>query len=253
MDNREAKFILNAYRPGGQDANDPRFAEALEQARRDPILQRWFDESVAFDAAMTAKLSATPVPSELRESILTGVRITRPETTPGWKTRWRKWAIAAVVLLNATLGILIWHNTRPTPVAGWQLQALDAILSSIARNESHFDLISSNPTDLVRWLQANYAPAGKKLPNHLDKLPSIGCKTFFWGGKPVSLICFTLPGGRVIHLVMTTVSTESDRAIKHRAKVIQQGHWATATWREGDMIYMLALEGSRDELHSYLL
>jgi hypothetical protein len=35
--------------------------------------------------------------------------------------------------------------------------------------------------------------------------------------------------------------------------VIQQGHWATATWREGDMIYMLALEGSRDELRSYLL
>jgi hypothetical protein len=87
----------------------------------------------------------------------------------------------------------------------------------------------------------------------LDKLPSIGCKTFFWRGKPVSLICFTLPEGRAIHLVMTNVSTDSDRAIKHDAKVIQQGHWATATWREGDMIYMLALEGSRDELRSYLL
>jgi hypothetical protein len=250
MDNREAKFILNAYRPSGQDANDARFVEALEQARRDPILQHWFDESIAFDAAMTEKLSMTPVPSGLRESILVGAKIT---SAPHWKNRWRKWAIAGALVLSATLGVVIWHNTRPAPVAGWQLQALDAILSSIARNESHFDAISRNPADLVKWLRANHAPTGEGLPDNLDKLPSIGCKTIFWHGKPVSLICFTLPEGRAIHLVMTNVSTELDRAIKHEAKVIQQGHWATATWREGDMIYMLALEGSRDQLRSYLL
>jgi hypothetical protein len=250
MDNSEAKFILNAYRPGGQDANDPRFAEALEQARRDPILQHWFDESVAFDATITEKLCETSVPSDLRENVLAGVKVTRARY---WKNRWRKWAIAAAVVLSTTLGVLIWHNTRPAPVAGWQLQALDAILSSIAQNESRFDVLSRNPADLVKWLRANYAPTGEKLPDTLDRLPSIGCKTFFWHGKPVSLICFTLPEGRAIHLVMTNVSTESDRAIKHEAKVIQQDQWATATWREGDMIYMLALEGSRDELRSYLL
>ncbi len=250
MDNREAKFILNAYRPDGQDANDPRFAEALEQVRRDPILQRWFDESIAFDAAMTEKLSATPVPNDLRESILAGAKVTR---VPLWKNRWRKWAIAAAVVLSATLGVLIWRGTHPTPVAGWQLQALDTILSSIARNESHFDVISANPANLVKWLHTEHAPAGEQLPNNLDKLPSIGCKTFFWGGKPVSLICFTLPEGRAIHLVITNVSIESDRAIKQEARVIQQGRWATATWREGGMIYMLALEGSRDELRRYLL
>jgi hypothetical protein len=260
MDNREAKFILNAYRPGGQDANDPRFAEALEQVRCDPILQHWFDESVAFDAAMTEKLSATPVPGDLRESILAGAKVARAPYPPqdgvavaNWKNRWRKWAIAAAVALSTALGVVIWHNTRPAPVAGWQLQALDAILSSIARNESHFDLISRNPADLVKWLHKNRAPAGEKLPDNLDKLPTIGCKTFLWRGKPVSLICFTLPEGRAIHLVITNVSAESDRAIKHAAKVIQQGQWATATWREGDMIYMLALEGSRGELRRYLL
>ncbi len=250
MDSREAKFMLNAYRPGGQDANDPRFADALEQVRRDPILQRWFDESIAFDVEMAERLSATPVPSDLRESILTGLKITRGLH---WKNRWRKWAIAAAVVLSATLGVLIWHNTKPAPVVGWQLQALDAILSSIARNESHFDLISRNPSDLVKWLRANHAPTGKRLPDNLDKLASIGCKTIFWHGKPVSLICFTLPEGQAIHLVIANASADSDRAIKHKAKAIQQGHWATATWREGDMIYMLALEGSRDELRRYLL
>jgi hypothetical protein len=250
MDNREAKFILNAYRPGGQDANDPRFAEALEQARRDPVLKHWFDEAVGFDATMTEKLSATRVPNDLRENILAGAKVT---SAPHWKNRWRKWAIAAALVLSATLGGLIWHNTRPAPVAGWQLQALDAILSSIARDESNFDAISSNPADLVKWLRANHAPTGEKLPDNLDKLPSIACKTFFWQGKPVSLICFALPDGRAIHLVMTSASAGPDLAIKHAAKLIQQGNWATATWREGDMVYMLALDGSRDELRRYLL
>src|SRR5215470_6851095 len=78
MDNREAKFILNAYRPGGQDASDPRFAEAIEQARRDPGLEQWFKESVAFDATVTEKLHAVAVPVDLRDNILAGVKISRP-------------------------------------------------------------------------------------------------------------------------------------------------------------------------------
>src|SRR5258706_136048 len=40
MNNQEAKLILQAYRCGGQDASDPLFAEALEQARRDPELAK---------------------------------------------------------------------------------------------------------------------------------------------------------------------------------------------------------------------
>jgi hypothetical protein len=250
MDNQETKFILSAYRPGGQDDADPRFSHALEQASRDPILQRWFEDSVAFDAAITERLRGLEPPPDLHENILAGVKVSRPAR---WFNPLLKWAIAAAVVVGVALGSLIWHNARPAPVAGWQLQALDAILSSIARNESHFDALSRSPADLVKWLRENDAPTGEKLPDDLDKLPSIGCKTFFWHGKPVSLICFTLPEGRAIHLVITNVSADSDRAIKHEAKAIQQGHWATATWREGNMVYMLALEGSRNELRSYLL
>ena len=104
MDNQEAKFILSAYRTAGQDANDPRFAEALAQARRDPILEHWFQESAAFDVAMPEKLSVVPVPSDLREGILAGVKVSR---VPSWENRLRKWAIAAAVILSATLGGLI--------------------------------------------------------------------------------------------------------------------------------------------------
>jgi len=48
-------------------------------------------------------------------------------------------------------------------------------------------------------------------------------------------------------------SAAADRAIKRKANLVQRGDWSTATWREGDMIYMLALEGSPDQLRTYLL
>jgi hypothetical protein len=249
MDNREAKFVLSAYRPRGQDASDPRFADALEQVRRDPILERWFSESIAFDAAITEKLRATEVPPDLRENILAGVKISRPLR---WSKPFIKWAIAAALISMAILGSLIWHQTRATHLAGWQNQALD-VVSSLVRNESSFDAQSHNADELLAWLRANHSPAAEKLPANLEKFESLGCKTFLWNGVPVSVICFTRPDGGLIHLVTTNASVASDHVIRRKATLLQQGDWATATWREGDRVYMLALEGSPNQLRSYLL
>jgi hypothetical protein len=249
MNNREAKFILNAYRPGGQDASDPRFAEAIEQARRDPVLERWFSESIAFDTAITEKLRAMEVPPDLRENILAGAKVSRPLR---WSKPFIKWAIAAALVSMAVLGSFIWRETRPAHLAGWQNQALD-VVSSLVRNKSSFDAQSHNPDELLAWLRVNHAPAAQTLPQNLDKLESLGCKTFSWTGKPVSVICFMRQDGGLIHLVTMNTSGESNRELKRQPRVVQQDRWATATWREGDMTYMLALEGSPDQLRTYLL
>ncbi len=70
--------------------------------------------------------------------------------------------------------------------------------------------------------------------------------------EDTSVICFMRPDGGLVHLVATTASVTTDRAPKVKPKLVQQGNWATATWREGDKVYMLALEGSRDQLAAYL-
>jgi hypothetical protein len=212
-------------------------------------LERWFQESVALDAAMTHKLAAIPTPSDLRENILAGVKVSHVSR---WKNRLAKWAIAAALILSAALGSLIWHNTQPAQLVGWQTQALD-VISSLVRNESSFDAQSNQPDELVTWLRANNAPAAQKLPGNLEKMSSLGCKTFSWNGIPVSVICFARPSGGLIHLVTMNASVASDRARERKPELNQHGEWATATWREGDKVYMLALEGSRDQLRSYLL
>ncbi|HEU5247885.1 MAG TPA: hypothetical protein VFU09_12425 [Candidatus Udaeobacter sp.] len=246
MDNPEAQFILNAYRPGGQDADDPRFAQALEQARRDPVLEHWFSESIAFDATVTKKLCAIEVPVDLRESILAGVKVSRPLRSP-----FVKWSVAAALVTMAILGSLIWRETRPPHLSGWQSQALD-VISSLVKNESRFNAQSHNGRELLAWLRANHAPAAEALPRELEQLESVGCKTFSWNGIPISVICFVRTDGGLIHLVTMNASA-SDRALNRKPELVQQGHWAIATWRQGEAIYMLALEGSRDQLRSYLL
>src|SRR5262249_50335237 len=137
-------------------------------------------------------------------------------------------------------------------LAGWQNAALE-VISSLVRQESSFDAQSRDPGELLAWLRANHAPIAEKLPDNLGKLSSLGCKTFLWNDERVSVICFARPDGGLIHVVIATGRGEPARAREGRPEFIQQGQWATATWPEGEMICMLALEGSRDQLRSYLL
>jgi len=76
MNNEESKLILQAYRPGGEDAGDPFFSDALEQARRDPGLGRWFAGQRTFDDSMQQALQAEAAPPGLRDAL----RLTRKIT-----------------------------------------------------------------------------------------------------------------------------------------------------------------------------
>ncbi len=249
MDNHEAKFILSAYRPGGQDAGDPRFSDALEQARRDPMLEQWFRESVAFDAAVAEKLSATAVPADLRENILAGGKVSRPSR---WTKPFVRWAIAAAFVLVAIVGSLVLREAARPRLAAWQTNAL-GVISSVINGKSKFDFQAHSATELVSWLAANHAPVAQEIPQRLVGLQSLGCKTFSWNGTPVSVICFMREDGGLVHLVAMSPSRQTRAGTTHDPQIVTQGAWATATWQAGDAAYMVALEGSREQLRSYLL
>jgi thiol-disulfide isomerase/thioredoxin len=71
MNIEEAKLILSAYRPDGQDAGDPQFQEALELMKHDPELDRWFAEAQAWDTRVADKLrQAASTPPELKSELL---------------------------------------------------------------------------------------------------------------------------------------------------------------------------------------
>lgn len=70
MSDVEIKRVLQCYRPGGEDKNDPLFAAALKKVASDEALAVWFREEQEFDAAIVRELGKLPVDLALKERIL---------------------------------------------------------------------------------------------------------------------------------------------------------------------------------------
>lgn len=69
MDKERAKFVLQSFRPDGEDVNEPAFAEALELTAKDPELGEWLAAERAQDAVFAAMLSDVEIPEDLRDAI----------------------------------------------------------------------------------------------------------------------------------------------------------------------------------------
>lgn len=241
MKNDEAKFILSAYRPGGDDAGDSRFAEAIGQAERDPELAGWFAEARRFDGAMSEALSSIPIPTDLRANILAGGKISRPRWGPARRTIF---ALAAgIVLLAAVAGV--WFNRTPG-LERWQRDAL-AFIPQLGSGAARFDMENKDAVVLQRWLEAQNAPAA--LPETLRTLSSLGCKTISSAGRSVSIICFKMETGELLHLAVTEQGSSSS-ALATSPRFVEEDGWRTASWNASGHAYMLATKASAPELRA---
>jgi len=245
MTNKDASFLLGACRPNGADSADPEFAEALTQAGRDPMLKAWLEDQRRTDSAIAARLQSVPIPGDLRSRILTGGRVSRPQP---WLFARRVWAIAAVLIFFAGLGL--WYAMRPGPDQ-WQDRAL-ATLSQLVSGQTEFDAKSPSVADLQQWLRANGSPVAGTLPARLQRLASLGCKTILWNGHPISIICFHGPGGELVHLAMTDRSSLANPPPEGQPLYALRDGWRTASWSQGDMAMMLITKAPESQLRSLL-
>lgn len=245
MKNDEAKFILSAYRPAGDDASDARFGEALAQAERDPELAAWFEDARRFDSAIAEALTTIPIPSDLRTNILAGGKISRPHF---WQTRRTVLALAAgIVLLAALAGV--WMRGQ-SQLDQWQRDAL-AVVPTMLTGETRFDFENKDVAVLQQWLQAQNAPAPSALPVALQALPTLGCKTINSHGHAVSIICFKMRTGELIHLAVTDQAKVA-RPLAAQPSFAEEDGWRTASWSASGRAYMLATKAPEAELHAIL-
>lgn len=247
--NDQARLILSAYRPGGQDAGDPAFAEALEQARRDPAVAQWLSEQQQFDLALTEKLREVPVPASLRSTILAGARASRP---PQWWAQSKVWALAAAVAVLAGIAAF-WSQsgTRTPALAVWQEHAL-TVLDDVEASRTEFDQTHDEPAQLLAWLREHAAPTPAALPASLRNRRTFGCKTWLWKGRRLSLVCFDLGSGAEAHLV-TIDRTQLYGAPPEGPPIFAtKDKWSVAAWSEGRVACMLIGNRGPDALKSLL-
>ena len=242
----EARLLFSAYRPGGQDAGDPVFAPAIEAAEKDPALAAWFAEQQAFDRAVSTHLRAVAVPADLRAKILAGSAVSRRRS---WWAAPRLWAVAAAVALFAGLAAFWFGKTDG--LADWQRHGL-AVLGEIVAAREPFDLQHRDATALTAWLREHATPQPAALPVTLDGKPTLGCKTIAWDGHKMSLICFDLGDGMLVHLFTTERAGLAHLPPDGPPHFARDGAWTVALWNEGEKTLMLATDHGEEPLRRVL-
>ncbi len=107
MTSEQAKEILLRYRPGTTDARDSEFAEALDQANRDPELGRWFAQHQEFHHTVRDRFKQLPVPAGLKEAILAGHRAV---VIPVWWQQRAFQALAVAAAIVAFVGLALFRS-----------------------------------------------------------------------------------------------------------------------------------------------
>jgi hypothetical protein len=194
--NESAKFVLNAYRPNGADAQDPIFRAALEQAARDPELAEWFKEQRSFDSLIVAKLAEFQPPPTLYSAILDGIAnraFTRRFTNRPLL------AMAAVLVLSAAIlvPLLMERGAGSKRIEQYQRANLTMLDSNPVPK---LDLVTADFSYTQQYLVEKNAPCLPFLPEGLRDVPTAGCKTLHWNGQEFSLTCFRLPNGELLHV-----------------------------------------------------
>ncbi len=247
MNNEEAKLILQAYRPGGQDANDPRFREALEQAQRDPELARWFANEQALDSRISTKVQAAiKPPAHLKSQLLAQRKIVTP--VAWWRQPVWQLAAAACVALLVTLSVLSFKPAGQVQFAAYRNEMADFAGHKLDR----LDLMSRDVAEVRRWLAQKESHGDLVLPAGLDGRPSLGCRLLDWKGHKISLVCFELENKQVAHLLVVD-STAFKDAPTESPVFNQVGNVATASWSRGGKTYVMASkEASQTDLMKLL-
>jgi len=238
----EAKVILRAYRPWVDDAQDAEVATALAVVRANPEGQRWFEEHCARQIELRAKLQGIKAPEALRQQILSEQRMAVP--LPWWQRRAVVAMLACVVIGFALVSI--WRTIGPVGAEDLSFAGYRQRMVRTALRAYGMDLETNDVAQVRSFLAAQRAPADFVLPAALAQPPAVGCGVLSWQGKPVTMVCFRtgrpLEAGSKSDLFLFVIAGKdvkgsADLAEKQFAKV---SDLATASWRDGDKVYVLA-------------
>jgi len=247
----EAKTILLPYRPGPADAEDPQIAGALALAKRDPELAGWLEAHCARQFVIGEKFRQLIAPAGLKEQIISEQAASEKMISRRQKIQF---AMAVIVGLLVALAVFWFpHRAPDDTLAIYQNQMAGVALRGYA-----MDLTTNDPAAVRAYLAQNHAPADFILSAKLKQAALTGCAVESWQGVKVSMICF--------HTGQTSAANEAsdlwlfvvDRAAMKDApagaspQLSKVNRLITATWTQGDKLYLLGTAGDEQTIRQYL-
>lgn len=245
MDKHNARFVLQSIRPDGADVEEPEFAEALDAARNDPELESLIASQHALDRVIASKLAQIPIPDGLCDSILARAEVRR---AVGRRRFVQRLALAASVALLATVGAVWWSNARRA--VSFENYRQEMVSRLDGRIQLSFT--SQQADELQQWLVQTRGVGVFEIPAGLQQLPAIGCRTWIWNDRPAGLICFLVDGRNPVHLLVISREAVPNPPGTAETQFLQVGNWRTASWTQGENVYVLASELDRESLEKLL-
>jgi hypothetical protein len=236
MNTEEARLILQACRLGGQDDRDPRVAEALEQAARDPELRAWYQARRSLDSAICDKLREVPVPRHLAGSILARKRATSDRKRARYLT---PLALAASIALLLSLG---WLISRRLQLSATEFTALRSDMAGLLMQFPQLDLATERWPDIARWLGQKPGLAQVEIPARLQQYPGLGCREVRWRNKRLMLVCFVAQG-EIVHLFVVPRAELEGLPAGTTPGFARVRGWSTASWTRGEVAYLVLTRG----------
>ncbi len=246
MDEQQARLILQAYQAGVAD-DEPEVAEALEMAKRDPELGRWFAEEQAFDQAMASQLEAIPAPLGLKTRLLAQAAATETARPQRWSWVVKLAGAAALLFLLAQLVGLFRPASTPRAI----ISDFSSEMVSFIRISPRLEMSSDELGVINQWLgEHQIGPVA--VPKHLAALEPVGCRILSFRGQKVTLICFERTDEGYAHLFVVNRSALPEMKPGAKPIVAQEGEWSTATWIEHDSVYMVTSKGGPEAVEHFL-
>jgi len=244
MTKDEAKKILAAYRPDGQDKLKSDFAEALKEAQRDAELAQWFREEQKFDRAVAAHLRSVPVPFALKTRILANMA-PRTGTRLRWLAAWTAAAAAALLLIAQLFSV-----SRSSGQHSGSVRDYEQEMMSFIKLPPPLEMESLEIGPIKQWIAERQAPLAE-IPAGIAAVETMGCRVLYFRGYPVTLICFC-HGQTVAHLLMVDRAALPGFKPGKPPALASQGEWTTATWADQRYVCMLAVHDTATAAQRYL-
>ena len=256
MNLNEAKTILSLYRPGAGDEADPQIAGAMALAKKDPELARWFEEHCARQIALRAKFRQITVPEGLKEQIISE-QAARRKAAVHQRMALAAVAVAIVVLTIISLEVFHPFRERYRP-DDYRFATYRTRMVDLALRGYNMDLATNTAAPIVAYLSRSQAPADFELPASLQKVALTGCAVTEWHNRKGALICFhtsrpVQPGNPSdLWLFVIDPAAVENPPASGPPQFARVHHLMTATWVQGNKLYVLGMDTDKQTLQKYL-
>jgi hypothetical protein len=249
MNARQARNVLRAYRPSGEDDHERDVREAVRIAGRTPALELDFHNQLAFDRALAARLEETPLPPDLAAALAEPAL--RLESKRTRRFTLRDPAMLAVGLAFLFLvGLLAWIFVGHGSFAGMD-EVADLVSKADGAGPEQFSEFDAKAGTLDDWFVMKDFD-GFVVPPGMESAPVVGVRLFKFEDTPVAAAAIAQPRALLYVLDGTSLGISLPEG-RWNVSTYGGGKRAFAARQIGNMICILTLRaGGKPELEKYL-